>query len=512
MKTRTTSHRSPARRELLLTCLAGLALLIVPCCGASSESCDDGLPCTVDTNKEGRCLHALKSCDDHDPCTLDACRDADGVCVHDVTDGCTVGPAACGDGYCQTGEGLASCPADCKEIVDPGACGDGDCDGAGGETKGSCPEDCALVDPAPCGDGACDAPAGETATSCPADCAPQAVCGDTRCDPSESTATCPADCPATPSCGDETCSGGETPQSCPEDCATVSDCGDGLCSAAKGEDEDSCPEDCDGPPAPVCGDKDCESAAGEDASSCPEDCGGEACSTPADCDDAKPCTSDTCDDDTGQCAHSPVPDCPSVDSHPMAGLTLFKDGCDKELWGHWTNDTDFAITEVEVLSKTNTDSPVVASVSYAGGLGFTAGFPDVWRFFDDGDFPDDSYVFVVHFEDLPDLVLDLPVVASFYEDDEWIDLWEWNAFNALKLTLRPWFNGRVQRVDVYDEARCRMYWWTFASEPVFEPNELFELTLPEFYPASGSQILVVIQGLDDSLYYSFYQTMRVAIP
>ena len=84
--------------------------------------------------------------------------------------------------------------------------------------------------------------------------------------------------------------------------------------------------------------------------------------------------------------------------------------------------------------------------------------------------------------------------------------------NALKLTMRPWFNGRIQRVDVYDEARCRMYWWTFASEPIFEPNELLELPLPEFYPPSGAEVLVVIQGLDDSLYYTFYQTLRIAIP
>jgi hypothetical protein len=513
LMTTTGSRRAnQALRALSLAGLLGL-LAVATACGASDSACDDGLPCTTDEEVDGRCLHSPKTCDDHDPCTVDFCQASDGACLHQVTAGCSVGPDACGDGYCQTGEGVASCPADCKEIVNPETCGDGVCDATGGETRGTCPADCETVTPRPCGDGACDASAGETHDTCPADCAAPAACGDKHCDPGETATSCPVDCPLAPSCGDDTCSGAETSQSCPEDCPAPDPCGDGICSAANGEDTSTCPKDCKDSPAPVCGDDKCD--AGESASSCPEDCATTGCASVADCDDGDPCTTDSCDGATGTCQHDALSNCPAVDTHPLEGLTLFKDGCDKELWGHWTNADDFAINKVDVLSKgsaTSAAGAVVASVSYAVGLGFTQGFPDVWRFFDDGDFPDDSYTLVVVFADQPDLILDLPVVASFYEDDEWIDLWEWNAFDALKLTLRPWFNGRIQRVDVYDEDRCLMYWWTWASEPAFEPNELFDLTLPEFYPTSGTEILVVIQGLDDSLYYTFYQTMRVPIP
>jgi len=136
-------------------------------------------------------------------------------------------------------------------------CGDGHCDLAGGESRASCIEDCAV-----CGDGACDAGGGEDTFTCAEDCV---VCGDARCDAhaGEDRVGCPEDCAI---CGDGECDpgGNETRANCAQDCAV---CDDGHCDAAGGEDRAACPEDC-----AVCGDGHCDPLGGEDAGTCADDC------------------------------------------------------------------------------------------------------------------------------------------------------------------------------------------------------------------------------------------------
>ena len=74
-----------------------------------------------------------------------------------------------------------------------------------------------------CGTNGCEPGIGETRETCPADCAD---CGDLFCDdPYENVINCPTDCSF---CGDGTCNDDETHTNCPEDCCAVSgDCNDG---------------------------------------------------------------------------------------------------------------------------------------------------------------------------------------------------------------------------------------------------------------------------------------------
>ncbi len=180
--------------------------------------------------------------------------------------GGTIG--SCGDGFCNTGETAASCPADCGTVNN---CGNGTCDA--GETKANCPADCTGGTTNKCGNGTCDA--GETTANCAADCPAagtdptaclQAKCAneygacgnDQKCVDlltclnactSASDTACINACAATagqgavteytnlgncgttnkcfagggttPTCGDGTCDAGETKANCPADCGAA---------------------------------------------------------------------------------------------------------------------------------------------------------------------------------------------------------------------------------------------------------------------------------------------------
>jgi hypothetical protein len=108
-------------------------------------------------------------------------------------------------------------------VATAGICGNGKCEAT--ETAKTCPQDCS------CGDGVCDS---TEVGFCVADCG---TCGDGVCGPFETHKNCPADCPVI--CGDGSCDAGEV-TTCPQDCGcpaspTYADapiwCGDGVCQA-----------------------------------------------------------------------------------------------------------------------------------------------------------------------------------------------------------------------------------------------------------------------------------------
>ncbi len=145
------------------------------CGGAGQPSCD---PLRIGTN--GRAMHFVT--------TEKTCPVGFAIASVQMTDRgplttCKGLPTTtrCGNGYCETGENIGNCPADC-----PVTCGDGQCDV--GETWQTCQLDCS------CGNGICEAAKGETVATCLTDC----HCGNGICEAAlgENFATCAGDCPA----------------------------------------------------------------------------------------------------------------------------------------------------------------------------------------------------------------------------------------------------------------------------------------------------------------------------
>ena len=252
----------------------------VPATGCSNVNntlaCDDGSVCTLgDTCQGGTCLKGSdKDCDDGNPCMTDTC---------DSTLGCQHAPlanaAACNDGNkCSVSDACASgvCVGSAKNCGDNNPCTADSCSA----TDGVC-SNLPLADGTACGEGnVCVAggckPAGDTctpngATACRQTGSTighykcviasgqtlgvwtlQAVCGPI------STAKCQAD------------------TGCGSPSATEASCADGNDNDADG--------------AIDCADSDCVGS-----TSCP------SCTSPAQCDDANPCTTDLCN--SGACAH-----------------------------------------------------------------------------------------------------------------------------------------------------------------------------------------------------------------
>ena len=211
--------------------------------------------------------------------------------------------AICGDGICETGEGMATCLLDCKDPT----CGDGikagdeACDDGNLADTDACTSDCKA---ATCGDGlvqvgaeGCDDRNAVDTDACTSACEP-ARCGDgivwagvEDCDDGneDNTDACTTQC-AAPRCGDgllgpgEACDDGNELQtdSCVNGCEAAT-CGDGLveslaeeCDDGDQDDEDACRNNCE---AARCGDgvvqvgvEACDDGNEADGDACRSDC------------------------------------------------------------------------------------------------------------------------------------------------------------------------------------------------------------------------------------------------
>ncbi|KJE97563.1 tenascin-X [Capsaspora owczarzaki ATCC 30864] len=129
--------------------------------------------------------------------------------------------------FCESGR-AGSSPSTGMTLVGAGAarsvCGDRKCDAT--ESCESCSVDCGTC--RVCGDGFCSTDY-ETCRSCPHDCGVCPSCGDGVCNGNEHCDTCPNDCGECISCGDKVCNGRETCQNCWADCGACPTCGDGKC-------------------------------------------------------------------------------------------------------------------------------------------------------------------------------------------------------------------------------------------------------------------------------------------
>lgn len=145
-----------------------------------------------------------------------------------------------------------------------------------------------------CGDGFCEI--GETVRSCRADCEDflpgDAVCGNDFCELGESGTNCPLDCefgfPGDGLCGNDICERGETDNNCAFDCddGDEFECGDGDCDFGENQ---ACPTDCDADNGNTNGNDNDNGNGNDNGGEC-----GPTCVSNLGCDDGDDCTTDDC--------------------------------------------------------------------------------------------------------------------------------------------------------------------------------------------------------------------------
>jgi hypothetical protein len=293
------------------------------CDGAvDEETCDDGLPCTVDScdGEAAACSNVPDDtvCDDGVVCTLDACDVEAGGCEN-VPD-----EAACDDGdpctadTCDLTGGCSTAPAEGASCDDGDPCTTGDACTAG--TCGGTPDDACCAADSECDDGnPCTQDQCNAATHvCQND--PEPANG-TACDDGDGCTL------------DDACQAGACQSGTPATCGDSADPCSVYGCVATATDSYACE------PGPALAGTPCSD---NNACTLPDVCDGNGgclsgvaiegcCTTGADCVDASSCTIDSCDGSSNTCIHVPQPDgntCDAdgdgctVDDQCLAGLCM----------------------------------------------------------------------------------------------------------------------------------------------------------------------------------------------
>ncbi len=266
----------------------------------AAGACDDGQACTQgDGCQGGKCIAGTaKQCDDSKPCTLDGCDPTTGDCKNTWTKG-----LPCDDGKACTHTDLCGADQDCKGSAvncdDGNVCTDDACEGASGCTHSASQSGATCDDGDPCtGTGNCSS--GVCQAGQAKVCTTNKTCWTAACNPA--TGQCvEAPSPSGAACDDgDGCTGGDvcTASKCT---GTQKNCDDGKPCTTDSCDKQSGCKNVTKADLAVC----------DDGDKCTDNdlCVAGVCKAgpKTECDDKDPCTTDSCDKAKG-CVTAPAND------------------------------------------------------------------------------------------------------------------------------------------------------------------------------------------------------------
>lgn len=266
-------------------------------CGPSCSAalCDDNNACTTDfCDSAGQCAHSTMSCSDGNECTTDSCNPATGCTFTAVAPGtlCRTDDNKCTNDVCSTNGQCSHPPLSCD---DGNSCTADSCDPVSGcINKAVQPGSSCATDGDECTDDICNS-AG-VCTHAAKTCDDHNECTENKCIPSSGcsfqplspSASCASDGDA---CTSDFCDGHGACTHLGINCDDSNECTTDSCIPTSG---------CDHKPRTG-------AACASDGKACTTDvCDGTGMCTHPDisCNDGNECTDDTCNPNTGVCAHN----------------------------------------------------------------------------------------------------------------------------------------------------------------------------------------------------------------
>lgn len=197
------------------------------------------------------------------------------------------------------------------------------------------------------------------------------------------------------------------------------------------------------------------------------------------------------------------------DTDPLGDLTLRTDGCQTELWGHWTNTQDWDLHEVTLFTP---DYDQVAQTTHFETPSFQADQDDDYLFWDDVGPDDPPYILEVNYGDgITEAELgveqglqpgnDLYTVANSRVESQ----------DGLVVDLEPEFSGELYEMRVYDDQECLITTTQFFERPSLTEGESTRLDIGHVGD-SGDTIHLMLLGVDDGIEYTNYDLFEVEIP
>jgi len=234
----------------------------------------------------------------------------------------------------------------------------------------------------------------------------------------------------------------------------------------------------------------------------------------------KECGDDGCGGSCGECDEGYV--CNNSgkcekDTGPFSNFTLYRNVCEGEgyhLWARWNNKFSFEMEGYVVYRPDNTKM----TKSFYDVPGFYAGYDDVWLLDETGPSPSGKYLieFNITANNISQKIeVESEVTDGLYKDNTLLTLVKASKgdLSNVILTVKPKFNGTVQRVMVYEgNGGCFKTKMIFYEEPALMTGYSTEIDIGSINANTGENLIAVIEGVNNDTNYSFYSTVEFQMP